>query len=248
MSVQKTGLSILQIIVLAAVVISNAWTLSPLLYSSLLLQNAKKSSSTSNLKQLALGYMQYVQDWDQAIPDSRASAGIENPSRQQIVRFLTAKPDPNLPTGTNPGYIELLRPYLSKPDTVVFSPADIKKNTSTYWLKYAIDKSAVAKGTVSLYTMKSPESSILLYENSPYNSGYIHGNKDGAKIMSAFLDGHVEEITIRNGPITYPLLAEQYSGEAATRLGSPMFFNCRNGIQHPGVADYDNPLTDTDSY
>jgi prepilin-type N-terminal cleavage/methylation domain-containing protein/prepilin-type processing-associated H-X9-DG protein len=70
---QKKGFTLIELLVVIAIIAILASILFPVFGRAR--ENARRSSCQSNLKQIGLGIMQYSQDFDELMPNSRTSTG-----------------------------------------------------------------------------------------------------------------------------------------------------------------------------
>src|SRR5256712_13978360 len=80
-----SGFTLIELLVVVAIIAIPAAILSPVFARAR--ENARRSSCQSNLKQIGLGIMQYVQDYDEKFPMSRWSNN-SNPWHDTIQPYV----------------------------------------------------------------------------------------------------------------------------------------------------------------
>jgi prepilin-type N-terminal cleavage/methylation domain-containing protein/prepilin-type processing-associated H-X9-DG protein len=174
-------------------------------------ENARRTSCQSNLKQIALGFMQYTQDYDEKFPlwfadNDGSSATVP------VAGIIGA-------ATTDTGWAEMLQPYLKS--TQIFQcPSETNGpvasgSNSTGYTDYMYNNNLYTTGAtgsgVSQAVLVSPSNTILNAEaNSQYAfstlgnnytwapttgsstgpTDYYHRHLDGANV--SFADGHVK--------------------------------------------------------
>lgn len=208
-------------------------------------ERARKSECSSHLRRCVLAVSMYTDDWEGRLPSSKLSAASVTPTQAEVCRFLTAKFEGATPPGAKPvSWGQVLYCYLgSGGQTNLYCPSDTRRETLSYWWKYAADEAWRALGVTGPDEYAAPGSQVILYEHSAWHYGSAYGIRERAMVQYGFLDGHVQTACVRGGPTSFPSRSDESSGLAAMRPGSPMFFNCSHstGEAHPGVADYVDP-------
>lgn len=212
-------------------------------------EDANKSTCQNNLKACANAYLMYITDWDGTLPSS--GVANSNPDNAAVVKFLTAKGDPYPPEtyGTGTTWPQILSFYL-RDKSCIYCPSDTPQSRASYWWKYAADYAWRNLGARYEGAYGYAQNCVLLYEHAGWHTGDAAGAKDGVMINVAYMNGHVSTVTIRNGPTSYPLAADERTGASAIRLGEPMYYNYNydTSTYHPGVADYTNPVSYGDKF
>jgi len=199
-------------------------------------ERARRASCASNLKQIGLAYMQYVQDYDEKLPP--AFIGIYN-------------------MGTNKGYNEprnnwysVMQPYI-KSEQVLFCPSAINNTYSSYFAMligyknsskalppFSAYNYASESKMVSLASAARPSESIVMFEDSysdfgahadprrqfsssdwsdlttyDWKSAYPGRHQGGHNLL--YVDGHVKWGKIETLKNRNFYLNETYSGAPA---------------------------------
>ena len=209
-------------------------------------EKARQSSCANNLKRIGTAIRMYVDDWNDTLPSSAVCATGSTPTEQEITKFLTATFTGEPPTGTKPvSWGQLLLPYIGSGwQEVLYCPSDAVRATLSYWWVTAVDQAWRTLNVRTSAGLNYPAAQIVVYEHSGWHLGSVRGiRNDVAIINTLFADGHVLSGSVRNGPTSFPLKADELSGQASRRTGSPMFFNYNPSTQsyHPGVANYVDP-------
>lgn len=169
---KRKAFSLVELLVVIAILAALAWLLFPVIHRNP--QNAPRSACQSNLKQIGLGYLQYVQDYNDRFP------------------ILT----------TEQGWFGALQPYL-KSEALFQCPSEKlreKENLTDYWFNRRlagvgskkIDNVALTFLSGDGESSDDPNVSLQLLpprwsekENSP-----ARRHLDGANY--GFVDGHVK--------------------------------------------------------
>lgn len=96
----KRGFTLIELLVVIAIIAILASILFPVFARAR--ENARRSSCQSNLKQLGLGILQYMQDYDERYPIVWVGCTMGG-------AFSPTKPGPN---STTPGWAETIQPYV----------------------------------------------------------------------------------------------------------------------------------------
>jgi len=126
-------------------------------------ENARRASCLSNLKQIGLGAMMYVQDYDEKYPMS------------YIVTAQTPSPTGSAPwAGGVWFWEEILYPY-TKSKQIYFCPSAGVTTTVPYWGNYGANQSIfpgagfLAGTTVSMASVESPSQTYMLMDAGGYD-------------------------------------------------------------------------------
>jgi prepilin-type processing-associated H-X9-DG protein len=246
------GFTRFEILCVAGVVLAQAAVLQPAIRRTS--EQDRMVTCKLNIKRCVTAVMMYCNDYDDKLPSSVIAADPpgSSPTQAQVVDFLTGKGGALRPIGSTRAltWAQALDGYT---DVRSFCcPSDTPRSRVSYWWKYAADlawrNSAIQARSLSDYNYAAIQ--VILYEHAGWHGGDAAGIKDGVKVNVAYIDGHVSTITVRNGPPGYPSASDERGGQAAIRLGEPMYFNYDYTTQtrHPGVADYIDPRRYTDSF
>jgi len=202
----KRAFTLIELLVVIAIIAILAAILFPVFARAR--ENARRASCQSNLKQIALGFMQYTQDYDEKLP-----LWFANLDGSAVSSFTTTATNAGQP-GYDEGWAELLQPYLKS--TQIFQcpsettgPGTAGSNTNYTDYMYNGDISSYASGTgagLSMAAINYPSNTVLNADATSQWSGSIFGNNyawgppyalsyytrhlDGANI--SFVDGHVK--------------------------------------------------------
>lgn len=188
-------------------------------------ENARRSSCMSNLKQIGLGTMQYLQDFDERYPQNIVG-------RKKVVLSYTVRNDPNFPSGTfrvsdgaNNGnylsYMDCIYPYV-KSTQVFICPSSQDKVNPSYGYNFFIsnwislnDGDATQGIAMAAIPRVSETVMFIDYNNqfapildpydfnnfaaSPSNVVRVWPHLEGGNV--AFADGHVKWSKIRSLPL-----------------------------------------------
>lgn len=129
---RKTGFTLIELLVVIAIIAILAAILFPVFARAR--ENARRSSCMSNLKQIGLGAMQYLQDFDERYPQNIVG-------RKQVAASYTVRTDTSYPSGvfrvsdgaTNGNYMswmDCIFPYVKSTQIFVCPSAQDKVNPS----------------------------------------------------------------------------------------------------------------------
>jgi prepilin-type N-terminal cleavage/methylation domain-containing protein/prepilin-type processing-associated H-X9-DG protein len=207
----KRAFTLIELLVVIAIIAILAAILFPVFARAR--ENARRASCQSNLKQIALGFMQYTQDYDEKLPLWFADLDGVTPSPNAFNSTTTLAGQP----GHDQGWAELLQPYLKS--TQIFQcpsetsgPAASTSNAGGYTdYMYNGDISNYGSGTgqsLNMAAIDYPSNTVLNADATSNTSASIFGNNyawkatpagtndyyhrhlDGANI--SFVDGHVK--------------------------------------------------------
>jgi prepilin-type N-terminal cleavage/methylation domain-containing protein/prepilin-type processing-associated H-X9-DG protein len=229
---RKKGFTLIELLVVIAIIAILAAILFPVFARAR--ENARRASCQSNLKQIALGFAQYTQDYDEKLPLWFADLDGVTPSPNAFNSTTTLAGQP----GQDQGWAELLQPYLKSkqifqcPSETTAPGADGSNvNYTDYMFNGDIAGNYGVAGGLSLAAIEFPTKTVLnadapsqhsasIFGNNwawqatpPGTNDYYHRHLDGANI--SFVDGHVkwlkpEAVKARN---TFPC--------GAGKAGSP---------------------------
>ena len=163
-------------------------------------ENARRTSCTSNLKQLSLACIQYTQDSDELMPRALSTA-----SGVGTWMFINGGADAVNGTDFDPTK-GCIYPYI-KSTGVYICPDDSSGQKNSYAMNRAVsgvNNPAPGDPNFSLAQLTAPASTVQLLENSDGKQG---GTDDGCNCGSGFgtgASGNVDMITSRhNGGSVY---------------------------------------------
>ena len=209
----KRAFTLIELLVVIAIIAILAAILFPVFARAR--ENARRASCMSNLKQIALGFAQYTQDYDEKLP--LWFANLDGSATTDFTATTTNAGQP----GYDQGWAELIQPYLKS--TQIFQcpsesggPAPAGSNSTGYSdYMYNGDISSYNSGTtsgLSLAAMNYPSNTVLNTDSmsnysaqisgndyawaAPYAMAYYTRHLDGANI--SFVDGHVKWLKPQN--------------------------------------------------
>ena len=206
---QQRGFTLIELLVVIAIIAILAAILFPVFARAR--ENARRSSCQSNLKQIALGVFQYVQDYDERMPQQwqdRNGSGGYNP---------TTPPSEN----NDQGWVMLMQPYLKSvqifqcPSQSIVPSTAVAPNNNDYWINIQATSRSQAEfdeptntvllgdggsgsaaagltgcGTNGTTACTSAHADLPAYIVSAQANDERHRHLDGANF--AFADGHVK--------------------------------------------------------
>jgi prepilin-type N-terminal cleavage/methylation domain-containing protein/prepilin-type processing-associated H-X9-DG protein len=208
-SAQRKGFTLIELLVVIAIIAILASILFPVFARAR--ENARRSSCMSNLKQIGLGFMQYVQDYDEKFPAN-------------FTEVVTTEPNYILyPVAVHP-YIKSKQVWVCPSESVGTGiPATIAKDgwvggdRVDYYYNYSIGGyNGAGAQTLSLAAIQTVAEVFLLWDMHPnlhasdFNGNYaadafrpgMAGGKgrhlDGENY--AFADGHVKWLARKSVP------------------------------------------------
>jgi prepilin-type N-terminal cleavage/methylation domain-containing protein/prepilin-type processing-associated H-X9-DG protein len=190
---QRKAFTLIELLIVIAIIAILAAILFPVFARAR--ENARRSSCQSNLRQLGLGFQQYVQDYDDRLPGS-AQSGDSNLG--QWIPGCNGTPTPCVSI-TNPAQPTLgaVYPYI-KSAQIFICPSDSQGRTKalSYSMNMVCSQKHVALATQSSITI------LLVDESATLNDGNFNSTlKGGGDVPTAihldgsnfaFLDGHVK--------------------------------------------------------
>lgn len=161
-------------------------------------EHARRTTCTSNLKQLSLACIQYTQDSDEIMPRALGPA-----SGIGTWMFITGSAHTTSKTDFDPTQ-GCIYPYI-KSTGVYICPDDSSGQKNSYAMNSAVSgRDNPRDPNFSLAQLVAPASTVQLLENS---DGYLGGTDDGCNCGSGFgtgASGNVDSISSRhNGGSVY---------------------------------------------
>lgn len=159
-SAERRGFTLIELLVVIAIIAILAAILFPAFARAR--ENARRTSCMSNLKQMGLGAMQYVQDYDEKFYWTYSP------------NAATAPPDGVYWFGdaTNWVWPQLLHPY-TKSIQIVVCPSRATNTSTPYWGHYGTNGLLTARGAyggtpISLAQINSSSTTYLMMDSGPY--------------------------------------------------------------------------------
>jgi prepilin-type N-terminal cleavage/methylation domain-containing protein/prepilin-type processing-associated H-X9-DG protein len=201
--VKRKGFTLIELLVVIAIIAILAAILFPVFAKAR--EKARQSSCSSNLKQIGLGIMQYVQDWDETFPSGGHCLGNQ-PAGGELGWTGTASLQP-----VADSYVKS-NAVFKCPSSVNTTDAANNRYACDYGLNMNIFPNgwhAIPPGnpvaTITLAQLTKPASTVLLYEDGHtftindvnYASVWSYGtvavrHSEGDNAL--FCDGHVKWI------------------------------------------------------
>ncbi len=241
-STRKSAFTLIELLVVIAIIAILAAILFPVF--ARVRENARKTSCLSNLKQIGLGMMQYVQDYDETIPDSSivanepGSASLANYANgyQGGTHITSWEVRRFLDDGVTPaGYGGKLLPY-TKSMQILICPSDTRQPrfgipvaaTGSYILRHAIDAYTFSfRKNLKLSTLIRPSQMAMMLEESWHGGNsdpYLLNPVDtGDKPVNAlYFDGHAKVMRL---PFTSEVGQTSYGSLNWFQKGHPWYFD-----------------------
>ena len=128
----KKGFTLIELLVVIAIIAILAAILFPVFARAR--ENARRSSCSSNVKQIGLGFQQYIQDYDEKFPQVMAGATVANGWAIQMQPYLKSTQIFQCPSETN------------APDNVTPSAANYgQAGYSDYWYNSRLSGASQAR-------------------------------------------------------------------------------------------------------
>ena len=157
---KRTGFTLIELLVVIAIIAILAAILFPVFARAR--ENARRSSCQSNLKQLGLGVMQYVQDYDEKYP------------------FALMEITGSTPPATGFGapywiWYQTLQPYVRSNQIAVCPSGDATSAPTPYWNQYGANRLLLPDGRsnppVAAASIQSVATTFMLMDAGPYMVG-----------------------------------------------------------------------------
>jgi prepilin-type N-terminal cleavage/methylation domain-containing protein/prepilin-type processing-associated H-X9-DG protein len=231
--VRKKGFTLIELLVVIAIISILASMIFPSFARAR--EMARRSSCASNMKQLGLGFLQYVQDYDERMPGAGQYqkwglgghwvSGITDTSDSGDTGKLAWVAGGTIggPTGKRAN-IEAgaIYPYI-KSTQIYICPSN--KDGQTKGLTYSMN-CALAGAMESAVSESSL--TVLLLDEDKANDGYVYTGSGSTDALTQihnetgnllFADGHVKSYPFR----AFPLNADDTSGLRSRKTGGPRF-------------------------
>ncbi|MGI4790371.1 MAG: DUF1559 domain-containing protein [Janthinobacterium lividum] len=181
---RKHGFTLIELLVVIAIIAIIAAILFPVFQK--VRENARRTSCTSNLKQLSLAVVQYQQDSDETMPvvAQTLPTGISAPAGW--IAFAGYTVDHLTPTSFDPTTGSIY-PYV-KSKGVYICPDDASNQGNSYAMNSTITG-------VKLSQFTAPSATILFLEEG---DGYEGGTDDGNDAAPSVLPGYTDPLSLRH--------------------------------------------------
>ncbi len=224
---RKSGFTLIELLVVIAIIAILAAILFPVFARAR--ETARKASCQSNLKQCAQALKMYVDDYDGEMPSSYRVSGA-NPTAASYQTFgcrLTGTADTDISAGY-PGtnrvtWAQMLYDNM-RSKNVMWCPSDSTAhdagNVISYWYKWANDYAwGQGKKKMSDYGYESDQ--VAFFEHNGWHFSDQSGIHAKLEINAAFLDSHVEKVTLPSSAPSTPVTAPAN----ATSANAPFYYN-----------------------
>ncbi|MDX1934052.1 MAG: DUF1559 domain-containing protein [Capsulimonadales bacterium] len=193
------GFTLIELLVVIAIIAILAAILFPVFAQAR--EKARQTSCLSNQKQLALGMIQYVQDYDEILPPAFGLTLVGNPPTAFPQNWVAdGIGGINAPVATIPAGLivpGLIQPYIRNNQVITCPSARTGASAVSAGLGYMYNDLASGR---SIATMNGPAQTVLLAESTPAtgNLGPITGNS------LQFGVGHSVNPPVADTPGAYP--------------------------------------------
>ena len=222
----KTAFTLIELLVVVAIIAILAAILFPVFARAR--ENARRSSCQSNLKQIGLGILQYVQDYDEIVPQVYYTNGPTTGVVPVGNRLQDPATGENHPTLVNYKWMDAIFPYV-KSEQIFICPSAGEKRVgttaslyppdsyryrggasatgtgATEWGSYALNGSYRNLSTLTEYRHSPPGNPIAIIEKSSEtilvsegNGMIVFGPATGADFFSV-LPGYDPRVFTRDG-------------------------------------------------
>lgn len=161
---QKKAFTLIELLVVIAIIAILAAILFPVFARAR--ENARRASCMSNLKQVGLGVMMYVQDYDEKYP---------------LAYFASTQTPPAFSSWTGSYWFwpQMIYPYV-KSTQVFICPSST--NTDALSLNYGVNQLVVSTASISMATISAPANKYLIMDAGYYrlHPAFIYDSSNAA--------------------------------------------------------------------